>query len=609
RYRLQITKQGFKPVRQDIFLADDEEISIHLEEMYTLTVYADMEESRVLLDGNIVGTAGRNPLELSLKTGEYALGLTNPSVAKPFQKKILLQGDQVIRAEFPHPRLTIRTNINDAIVAVADKEYQIQGKELVLKLPFGRHQLIIRKSGYSPVVHEVVIQQQDQVLPITLEGTTYHLSIIPNVANSTISVSCANEQKYFGTASPGKPFQVKTSAQSCNVFAEKQGYQRVNQKISLIADQELPLTLQKLFLLKVYTDLDRSIIVLDGKEVGKSDSKTPAVLSLLSGTYVLTASHPLALAPVQQKIRLTKDRRLDIKLPLPQLTVKVNVAGVMLLIDQDKHLDKQYDKKSRKKQWIAGRQVTLRLTRGSHHITAQKKGYITMQRQVLVQDSTQTSFKLVPEVYPLSIRSNVDKTAIYVKCKDGKEYTGLASPRVPFQLEAVAGTCTVSATLAGYNNIKRTVILPSEKNLSLHLSVGVKVKVKTQSALHTLQAPQTLQIRSTSKVKPATSFEEERKGKTKQVERETFKLIKTLLPRKKKEKVKSESKRRREFIRPVRNPISKSTTRSRRNTRRKIHLISVGRTQSAPLPLLREAKKKTVKMNSVLVCQSYAIDI
>ena len=602
RYRLQITKQGFKPVRQDIFLADDEEISIHLEEMYTLTVYADMEESRVLLDGNIVGTTGRiKPLELSLTTGEYALSLTNPSVAKPLQKKILLQGDQVIRAEFPHPRLTIRTNINDAIVAVADREYQIQGKELVLKLPFGRHQLIIRKSGYSPVVHEVVIQKQDQVVPITLERTTYHLSIIPNVANSTISVSCANEQKYFGTASPGKPFQVKTSAQSCNVFAEKQGYQHVNQKVSLIADQDLHLTLQKLFLLKVYTDLEQSIIVLDGKKVGKAGSKTPAVLSLPRGTYVLTASHPLALASVQQKIRLTKDRRLDIKLPLPQLTVKVNVAGVMLLIDQEQEQeqDKQYDKNSRRKQWIAGRQVTLRLTRGIHHLTAQKRGYITMQRQVLVQDNTQTSFTLVPAVYPLSIRSNVDKTAIYVKCKDGKEYTGLASSKVPFQLEAVAGTCTVSATLAGYNNIQRTVTLPSEKNISLHLSVAVQKEREAESAL---------QIISTSKVKP-TSFQEERIWTTQQGGLKSSKVIKTLQPRKKKERVKSESQRRREFIRPVRNPISKSTTRSRRNIRRTKQMISKNRTQSTPLLLPREAKKKTVKMNSVLVCQSYAIDI
>ncbi len=598
RYRLQITKQGFKSVRQDIFLADDEEISIHLEEMYTLTVYADMEESRVLLDGNIVGTTGRiKPLELSLTTGEYALSLTNPSVAKPLQKKILLQGDQVIRAEFPHPRLTIRTNIDDAIVAVADREYQIQGKELVLKLPFGRHQLIIRKSGYSPVVHEVVIQKQDQVVPITLERTTYHLSIIPNVANSTISVSCANEQKYFGTASPGKPFQVKTSAQSCNVFAEKQGYQHVNQKVSLIADQDLHLTLQKLFLLKVYTDLEQSIIVLDGKKVGKAGSKTPAVLSLPRGTYVLAASHPLALAPVQQKIRLTKDRRLDIKLPLPQLTVKVNVAEVMLLIDQEQ--DKQYDKSSRKKQWIAGRQVTLRLTRGIHHLTAQKRGYITMQRQVLVQDNTQTSFTLVPAVYPLSIRSNVDKTAIYVKCKDGKEYNGLASSKVPFQLKAVAGTCTVSATLAGYNNIQRTVTLPSEKNISLHLSVAVQKEREAESAL---------QIISTSKVKP-TSFQEERTWTTQPVGLKSSKVIKTLRPRKKKERVKSESQRRREFIRPVRNPISKSTTRSRRNIQRTKQMISKNRTRSTPLLLPREAKKKTVKMNSVLVCQSYAIDI
>lgn len=562
----------------------------------------------MLLDGNIIGTTGlTKPLELSLKTGEYALGVTNPSVAKSFQKKILLQGDQIIRAELSHPRLTIRTNIDDVIVAVAGKEYQFQGRELVLKLPFGRHQLIARKSGYSPVVHEVVVTKEDQVLSSTLEMVTYHLSIIPNVVNSTISVSCANGQKYFGTASPGKPFQVKTSAQSCNVFAEKQGYLHVSQKVSLIADQELPITLQKLFLLKVYTDLDRSTIVLDGKKVGKAGRKTPTVLSIPRGNYVLTASNPLASAPVQQKIQFKKDRRLDINLPLPQLTVKVNVAGVMLLIDQDEQYDKnnKNNQKSRKKQWIAGRQLTLRLTQGTHHITAQKKGYITMQRQVLVQDSAQTFFKLAPQVHPFSIRSNVDKTAIYVKCKDGKEYTGLASPKAPFQLEAVAGTCTVSATLAGYNSIKKIVILPNEKNISLHLSVGIQEEIEVQSVRQTLQAPQTLQIMSTSKLKPDTPLK--RKGGRDQAELETVRIITILKPRKKKEKVTPATKTRK-FVRPVRKPISRSRIiRPTTQTRTKTQLISVTRTQSAPLP--REAKKKAVKMNSVLVCQSYAIDI
>ncbi|MCI5157035.1 MAG: PEGA domain-containing protein, partial [Candidatus Electrothrix sp. AUS1_2] len=99
RYHLQTEKSGFKPLSRDIFLTTDEEIGIRLEKLHTLTIYADMEDSRVLLDGNIVGTAGRTtPLELSLLDGEYNLSLTNPVVSKPFQQKILLQEDQIIRA-------------------------------------------------------------------------------------------------------------------------------------------------------------------------------------------------------------------------------------------------------------------------------------------------------------------------------------------------------------------------------------------------------------------------------------------------------------------------------------------------------------------------------
>ncbi|MCI5120487.1 MAG: PEGA domain-containing protein, partial [Candidatus Electrothrix sp. AUS4] len=195
RYRLQTEKPGFKPVRRDIFLTTDEEIGIRLEELHTLTVYADMEDSRVLLDGNIVGAAGKTtPLELSLSGGEYNLSLTNPAVSRPFEEKILLREDQTIHAVLPHPQLVLHLNIDDALLTVGEKEYQVQGKELALKLPVGTYQLTARKSGYLPAQLEVSIETQDVDLPINLEAIQYQLSITPNVKNSSISVSCANEQ-------------------------------------------------------------------------------------------------------------------------------------------------------------------------------------------------------------------------------------------------------------------------------------------------------------------------------------------------------------------------------------------------------------------------------
>ena len=466
RYRLRAEKPGFKPTRQDIFLTANEEIGIRLEELYALTVYADMEASRVLLDGNIVGAAGRNtPLDLSLTKGEYDLTLTNIAVSTPFQKKILLDRDQIIRAELPHPRLTIRTNVDDAIIAVAEKEYQVKEKELHLKLPVGNYQLIARKSGYTSIEKEVIIEDQDQTLPITLEMIHYQLSIIPNVANSSISVLCTNGQKYFGIASPDNPFQVGTSAQSCNVLAENQGYRHIGQDVLLTGDLELPITLKQLFLVTLYTNLDLSTVLLDNKEVGKAGTKTPAVLSIPSGNYALTVSNPQAAAPVQQKLVLKKDQRLNIDLPLPQLTIKVNVKGTTLLVDQKEHQ-------------VSGKQLTLELPLGSHHITAQKKGYITLQREIFVRDKAQTFFELLPQLYPLSIRSNIDKTAIYVKCKDGKEYSGPASLQTPFHLEAIAGACTVSARREGYKQLTTTVTLPAEKNISVQLIAAEVQKIK-----------------------------------------------------------------------------------------------------------------------------------
>ncbi|MCI5161563.1 MAG: PEGA domain-containing protein [Candidatus Electrothrix sp. AX5] len=465
RYRLLAKKPGFKPVRQDIFLTADEEIGIRLEEFYTLAVYADMEGSKVMLDGNIVGTAGSTaPLEFSLVTGEYDLILTHPAVSTPFQKKILLNGDQIIRAELPHPQLTIRTNIDDALIKIAEKEYQAKGKELKLKLPAGSYQLIARKPSYIPVEKEVVIKDEDQLLPITLEMIHYQLSIIPNVANSSISVICTNGQKYFGTASPKKPFQIDTSAESCKVLAENQGYRHVGQEVSLAADVVLPITLEKLFIVTISTNMDLSTVLLNGKEVGKAGTKTPAVLSLPSGKYSITVSNPQATAPVQQKLLLRKDKRLRIDLPLPQLTIKVNQKGTTLLIDQKKHR-------------VSGKQLRLGLPLGSHHVTAQKKGYITIQREVLVRDGAQTFFELIPSVSSLSIRSNIDKTAIYVKCKDGKKYSGIASPETPFHFEKIAGTCTISASREGYKHLTKTVTLPDEKDISVQLIAKEKEKI------------------------------------------------------------------------------------------------------------------------------------
>ncbi|CAK8725039.1 PEGA domain-containing protein [Candidatus Electrothrix laxa] len=464
RYRLLAKKPGFKPVRQDIFLTADEEVGVRLEELYTLTVYADMEESKVLLDGNIVGIAGSTvPLEFSRIKGEYDLALTNPAVSTPFQKKILLRGNQIIRAELPHPLLTIRTNIDDAIIKVAEKEYQVKEKKIELKLPVGKHRLIARKQSYTSVEKEVVIEDQDQTLPITLEMIHYKLSIIPNVANSSISVSCTNGQKYFGIASPDNPFQIDTSAELCKVLAENQGYRHIAQDIFLTGNMELPITLKQLFLVTVYTNLDLSTVLLDGKEIGKAGTKTPAVLSLPSGDYDVTVSNPQAAAPMQQELQIKKDQRLNIDLPLPQLTVKVNAKGATLFVDQ-----KEYK--------VPGKQLSLGLPLGSHHITAQKKGYLTIQREVLVRDGAQTFFELLPQTYPLSIRSNIDKTAIYVKCKDGKEHSGLTSPKTPFHFETIAGTCTISASREGYKQLTKNISLPAEKNISIQLIAEVKEK-------------------------------------------------------------------------------------------------------------------------------------
>ncbi|MCI5210435.1 MAG: hypothetical protein D3910_16970, partial [Candidatus Electrothrix sp. ATG2] len=89
-------------------------------------------------------------------------------------------------------------------------------------------------------------------------------------------------------------------------------------------------------------------------------------------------------------------------------------------------------------------------------------------------------FELLPPLHRLSIRSNIDKTAIYVKCKDGKKYSGIASTKTPFNLEAVAGACTITATKKGYKELTQSATLPTNKEISLQL-VAIEKKRKEKN--------------------------------------------------------------------------------------------------------------------------------
>ncbi|MCI5159499.1 MAG: PEGA domain-containing protein, partial [Candidatus Electrothrix sp. AUS1_2] len=356
----------------------------------------------------------------------------------------------------PHPKVAIHLNVDDVLITAGEKDYPVKGRELVLKLPVGTYRLTARKPGYIPAEQKISIETQDIELPINLEEIQYRLSVTSNTENSSVSVSCATGRKYSGLASPDKPFQVKTSAQSCTVLAEKQGYQHISKEVSLTADQKLSLTLKRLFQVTVYTNLDLSTVMLDGKEAGKAGSKTPATLSIPGGNYLITVSNPQAAAPVERKLLVEKDQRLTVDLPLPKLTVKVNKAGTILVVDGKEHR-------------VSGKELTLELPQGMHHITAKKEGYAVLQREMPVRDGAQTFFELLPPSHPLSVRSNIDKTAVHVRCKDGEEYSGLASPQEPFLFQAAAGTCTVSASREGYQEVSKPAALPTEKEITFNL--------------------------------------------------------------------------------------------------------------------------------------------
>ena len=324
--------------------------------------------------------------------------------------------------------LTLLFNTVDVQVRLGTEKHRSTGNRLDLTLPPGRYKLQAEKQGFKPVRQDIFLstdeevmvrlekipleerketavieqeqkqeQEQDREPPTTPQASHHRLAVIPDVADSSVSVSCDNGQKYFGIASPDNPLRVETAASSCKVVGEKQGYQPVSEEIALSGDMKLPVALKQLFLVTVSANLGRSTVLLDGREAGTAGTETPALLSVPAGRHVITVSNPGTETPVQKEVEITKDQHLNIDLPVPRL----------------------------------------------------------------------------PVTHPFSVRSNIDKTVVYVKCKDGKEYSGRASPEKFFQFEATVGSCTVSAGREGYETLIREVTIPSEQELSLYLSAAV----------------------------------------------------------------------------------------------------------------------------------------
>ncbi len=227
-----------------------------------------------------------------------------------------------------------------------------------------------------PAIHKKSVLPQSQ-------GIQPLLSVVSNVENSSITVVCRDGKKYFGVASEKTPFEVRTKSHSCKVSAEKQGFLPVNREIILTGDQSLSIHLSRLFFLKVYADMEKSDVFINGEKRGVAGDKTPATLSLLIGKYEIEVTNNKALLPFKQKVHLTDDTDLHIVLVRPALTIRFNVEDVSVKVD-----NKEYVPSNQK--------LEISLPVGEHHVSARKKGYLYIEKNITLTKNTQILLALSP---------------------------------------------------------------------------------------------------------------------------------------------------------------------------------------------------------------------
>jgi hypothetical protein len=318
-----------------------------------------------------------------------------------------------------------------------------------------------QEKGYAPVGKDIFPGDNEEVV-LEMHPVQYLLSIASNVDNTSISVSCRDGRKHFGAVSRTSTFNVKAIAGTCGISAEKQGYLPVSQEILLTADQQVPIHLRELFFLTVYANMDQSTVSVDGKEVGTAHIKTPATISLPTGTYEVEVANNQAQSPFKKTIHLADDSDLRAVLARPELTIQLNVDNARIKVDKKEHLAK-------------GKQFKLSLPVGTYHLSVRKKEYVPIKKNISLKKDTNISLTLSPVRHPLTLVSAMDNVMISVSCEDGEKHSGTASRKASLTVEVPAGKCEVSAEKKGYIAFSKKIKIFSKQTVTVQLVPKINI--------------------------------------------------------------------------------------------------------------------------------------
>nr|VFK62449.1 MAG: Formylglycine-generating enzyme, required for sulfatase activity, contains SUMF1/FGE domain [Candidatus Kentron sp. TUN] len=303
KHRIRVEKVDYEPFEIQITLVAGERQIVNAwlnsvnepilpgveEELGELLVNLNIPGGMLYIDGKPKGPIGDTPHTLS--PGENEIRIEKVGY-EPFRTRITsVAGERQVINAWLNPvssRLIVRSNVSGATVYIDGEAVGPAGPE-AYSLPVGRHQIRVKKKGYSPYETWITLTagEKQRVVMARLEPvSSSQLIVKSNVSGAMVFI----DGKLVGPASP-KAHDLPLG--KYRVRVEKEGYSPFKARIALTPREPLVINAQlypvsppprprQLPRLIVRSNVSGDIVSIDGKPVGPTG---PEVHSLAVGKH------------------------------------------------------------------------------------------------------------------------------------------------------------------------------------------------------------------------------------------------------------------------------------------------------------------------------------
>ena len=292
RYKIKVSKKGFKPWTKTVEPEDDESVTVEapLERLLTtIVVRSAPPGASVFLDGR--ERTERTPTVIQkVPAGElYEIKVAKKGF-KPWTRTVEPEDDKSVAVEAPLERLlttiVVRSTPPGASVFFDGKERKELTPTVIQKVPSGeRYEIRLAKKGFKPWV-KTVEPEDDKSVTVKASLETILTTIVVRSTPPDASVFLDDKQVRGST-----PVEIPdiSADDAHKITVKKKGYRSVVQTVTLEPGErkEVQVALKPLFgEIRVSSEPPGAEVYLNGKDMAL---KTPTRLSRLSpGKYKVT---------------------------------------------------------------------------------------------------------------------------------------------------------------------------------------------------------------------------------------------------------------------------------------------------------------------------------